>query len=167
MGGIFPTLVAKRPELLKRFAKRGITYNVQDIQSLRGVDLEQRTPRQVRAIKNKAAMATTYNQSIESWMQFGRNYVTGMTAFNALPGVVSALTNKPLQAMVTHGPLWLQKFILQGLGPKLGPGAARLVDTMIQRAAGPLAVAGLANRFAGATSIPETRPTRWGVGMGR
>ena len=162
VAGTYPSLVAKRPELLARLAKRGSTYDVRAIQG--GAPARQRTPRQRRAIENKAAIATAYNQNIESMLQFGIRYVTGMTAFNALPGVVSALTNRPLQAMVTHGPPALQKFILQGLGPKLGPGAARLVDTMIQRGTGPLAAVGLAERFFGSLSvanIPENRPSRW------
>ena len=146
---------------------RRITYNVQAIQSLRNVDMPRRTRLQARAIENKAAIATAYNQNIESMLRFGRRYTTGMAAFNALPGAITALTNRPLQAIVTHGPPALQKFILQGLGPKLGLGAARLADTMIQRWTGPLAVAGLAERFIGGTgaaNIPENRPTS---GFGR
>lgn len=112
-----PSLVAKRPELIERLAKRGVSY-------LR----EAEARRQANIISNKGAMSGIINQFGQ---QFGRNYVEGMVGFNALPGVVTGLTNRPLQTMVNYGSPSLQKLILQTLGPKLGAGAARLADTAL------------------------------------
>jgi len=162
----------------KKVSTRRITYNVQAIQSLRNVDIPRRTTLQSRAIRNRAAMATAYNQNIESMTRFGRNYVTGMAAFNLLPQVVSGLAERPLQAMVTHGPTALQRTILQGIGVKMGPGAARAVDEMLR--GGVNAVTGGISKFPAlnigsgylfadapreALNIPENRP-QWTFGGG-
>lgn len=169
VAGTYPSLVAKRPELLARLAKRG--YNVQEIQSLRNVDIPQRTPRQARAIKNRAVMATWRAENDERMLQFGGRYAGGLTVFNALPQAITSLANRPLQAAITHGPPALQRTILRAVGPWPGAGLARLVDTAI-RGGTAGGIPGLnfgsgylfADAPRGAANIPETRPSMFGGG---
>jgi len=114
---VFPNLVSKRPELIERLVKRGVSYIE-----------EAEARRQANVVSNREAMPGIIDQMGQ---QFGRNYVEGMVGFNALPGIVEALTNRPLQTMVNYGSTGLQKRILQTLGPKLGAGAARFADTAL------------------------------------
>jgi len=167
VAGAYPSLVAKRPELLDRLSKRGSTYDVQAIQG-GGPPAQRRTPRQVRAIENKAFWATTMTQLNPYLYDWADKYTKGMVFFNALPQAVVSLTNKPLQAMINRGPPALQQAILRTFGPWPGQGAARLVDTAIQAAVPPLAGLGLANYFLGgkarSANIPENRPqTFWNI----
>ena len=118
--------------------------------------------RQANIVANRAAgLDAIFTPAME---QFGRNYVSGMVGFNALPGVVTALTNRPLQAMVDSGSPGLQKLILQTLGPKLGAGAARYADTALMGGTGKIPGLNLGAGYmfekapSGAVNIPENRP---------
>ena len=149
--------------------KRKITYNVQDIQSLRNVDIPKRTKRQARAIQNRAAMATWLNSNAPYLQQFGQRYTEGLTLFNALPQIITSLTNRPLQTAINYGPPAVQKAILQGTGVYPGAGLARVVDTMI-RGGTAGSIPGLnfgsglffADAPRGAVNIPENRPSYFG-----
>lgn len=120
--------------------------------------------RQATAAANKEAMAERFNQMAGGMQQFGETYTERMVGFNALPQIIAAMTNRPLQTMVNVGSPALQKTILQALGPKLGAGAARFVDTALRGGAGKIPAlnigAGLMVETApsGATNIPENRP---------
>lgn len=159
----FPSLVAKRPELLNRLSKRGSSYDVQAVQG--GAPDQRRTWREANILKSKAstdaAIAQTGIPNMRSMYQWGENYTKGMVFFNALPQVVASLTNRPLQALINRGSPAVQKAILHAVGIKPGLGVARLVDTAIQAAVPGLAGAGLANYFLdGATlaNVPENKP---------
>ena len=130
----FPSLVAKRPELLNRLSKRGSSYDVQAVQG--GAPDQRRTWREANILKSKAstdaAIAQTGIPNMRSMYQWGENYTKGMVFYNAYPKVVESLTKGPLQALINRGSPAVQKAILHAVGVKPGLGAARIVDEMVR-----------------------------------
>jgi hypothetical protein len=88
---------------------------------------------------------------------FASQYTTGLVAFNALPEIVSRASQPFLQFLVNRGPQFAQRGLLQRLGPQLGAGAARIVDTGIMRGAPLLMLSGLG---------PQPRPGIYGIPEG-
>jgi hypothetical protein len=163
-----PPRVPRSRNRPKRRTRR-ITYNVQAIQSLRNVDVPKRTKLQARAIQNRAAMATAFNRTASARQQFAQRYTGGLTLFNALPQIITSLTNRPLQTAINYGTPAVQKAILQGVGVYPGAGLARVADTMIRGGAAG-GIPGLnfgsglffADAPSGAVNIPENRPSYFG-----
>jgi hypothetical protein len=163
-----PSLVAKRPELIERLAKRGVSY-------LR----EAEARRQANIVSNRAAAPGFISRLYQQYG--GRDYAEGLVGFNALPGVVTGLTNRPLQTMVNYGSTGLQKLILQTLGPKLGAGAARFADTALMGGSATIPALNIGSGYLlqeaplGAVNVPENRrsyfdtprtttPRPWNIG---
>ena len=88
---------------------------------------------------------------------FAGQFTTGLVGFNALPEIVSRLSNPFLQGLVDRGPEFVQRGLLQRLGPQLGAGAARLVDAGIMRGAPLLMLSGLG---------PQPRPGLYDIPAG-
>ena len=97
------------------------------------------------------------NPPISPPIDFASQYTTGLVGFNALPEIVSRVTNPLLQFLVNRGPQGLQRTLLQRLGPQLGAGAARVADLGIQRGAPLLLLSGLG---------PQPQPGRYDIPSG-
>ncbi len=98
-----------------------------------------------------AAPPSVPNPPIGPPVDFVSQYTAGLVAFNALPEIVSRVSNPFLQFLVNRGPQSVQRSLLRTLGPQLGKGAGRFV---INRAAPLLMLAGLG---------PQPQPGRYGI----